>query len=425
MSFTDFNLNNKILNAINDCNYLQTTPIQKEVIPHILKNKDVQAIAPTGSGKTASFILPILHNLLKNNDNTSEIKALIIVPTKELAVQINQSILKYAINTNIKSHCIFGGTKMKSDINNLKNQIDILVCTTGRLSQHIKDNTINISNVKYLVLDEADTLLEMGFIHEINLALQNISKDSQISLFSATMGNSIKKLSDKILKNKVCINIDKKQKETHKIKQIVYYISKEQKVDLLSFLIGKNYQDRFIVFTRTKHIAKEVYEKLQKSGLKCLNLQGDMTQAARLKSIKEFKNKKAQVLIATDITARGIHIDALEHVINYDIPNSVDDYVHRIGRTGRAGKSGNAINLVSNSEIYSLKIIEKKLQFKMTEVFEDGFGLDISDDVKSVKIIVKKEEKSATKGAYGKKEVNNKKKKLKGKRSGWNIYDNR
>jgi len=425
MLFKDLLLNQKLLDAIKTCNYENPTPIQKQIIPHILKNRDVQAIAPTGSGKTASFVLPILHNLLKLNDKNIYIKALIIAPTKELVVQIQKNIQKYATNTNINSFAIFGGRKISVDINHLQNPADILVCTTGRLDQHIKNKSINLSNVKYLVLDEADTLLEMGFINEINKVLQTIPSDSQISLFSATMGTSVKKLSDKILNKKVCVNIDKEQKATHKIDQKVYYLSKEEKINFVSFLIGKNYKDRFIVFTRTKQTAKIVFESLVKTGLKCLNLQGDMTQSARLKSIDNFKKHKAQVLVATDITARGIDIEALECVINYDIPNSVDDYIHRIGRTGRAGKDGNAISLVSPSEVYSLKVIERKLQFKMSEEFEDGFGINVKDDIKAPKIMVKKEKKQKIKGAYGAKKTDPKRKKLKGKRSGWNIHDSR
>ena len=425
MSFEDLSLNSKLLNAIKSSNYTIPTPIQKEIIPHILKNRDVQAIAPTGSGKTASFVLPILHNLLKQNDTNIYIKALIIAPTKELAVQINQSIKKYAQNTNITSDVIFGGTKMASDVKMLEKSPDILVCTTGRLAQHFKEKSINLNNVRYLVLDEADTLLDMGFINEITLTLETIPSDSQISLFSATMGTSIKKLSDKILKQKVCVNIDKVHKQTHKINQKVYFLSKSEKVALLSYLIGKKYKDRFIVFTRTKHTAKIVFEELVKSGLKCLNLHGNMTQAARLKSIDNFKKKKAQVLVATDITARGIDIEALEFVINYDIPNSVDDYIHRIGRTGRAGRDGEALSFVSPAEVYSFKVIERTLQFKMTEVIEEGFSNKRDEDEKTVKITVKKEKKEKTSGAYGKKSQEPKRKKLKGKRSGWNIQDNR
>jgi len=425
MLFKDLNLDHKILKAVESCNYLQTTPIQEEIIPHILKNRDVQAIAPTGSGKTASFVLPIINNLLKSNKNDGQIKALIIAPTKELAVQINANIKKYAINTNLKSFVIYGGTKMAADVKNLQEDIDILVCTTGRLNQHLKEKTINLNYVNTLVLDEADTLLDMGFINEINLVIETISNEVQILLFSATMGSSVKKLSDKILKKKVCVNIDKEQKATHKINQNVYYLAKEEKLNLCSYLIGKSYKSRFIVFTRTKHTAKIVFDSLVKSGLNCLNLHGDMTQAARLKSIDAFRKNKAQVLVATDITARGIDIEALECVINYDMANSVDDYIHRIGRTGRAGRDGEAISFVSTSEIYSLRVIEKKLQLKMTELEEDGFGLDIKDDIKAPKIMIRKDEKQKTRGAYGTKKTDPKRKKLKGKRSGWNIHDDR
>lgn len=426
MSFEQFGLKDEILGAIDSCSYQRPTPIQEKIIPHILKKRDVQAIAPTGTGKTAAFLLPIIQNLLKNKNDSNGIRALIVAPTKELAVQINKNIIQYCINTTLKSEVIFGGAKMASQVTKLEKKVDIIVATTGRLVEHIKQKTINLKNVEVLVLDEADTLLDMGFINEINKVIETIGNKHQTLLFSATLGESIKKLSDKILDKKVCVNIDKEQKATHKIKQSVYYVAKAQKDDLVSFLIGRAYKDRFIVFTRTKFGAKKVYNALKEAGVKCISLHGDLTQGARLKAIQEFRDNKAQVLVATDITARGIDIAALECIINYDIPNSVDDYIHRIGRTGRAGKIGNAISLVSPSEIYSLKVIENKLQLKLTELTEDGFIDDTKDKIKSPKIVVKKEEKRKTKGAFGNK---NKKepsrKKLKGKRAGWNIQDNR
>ncbi|MCK5294329.1 MAG: DEAD/DEAH box helicase, partial [Arcobacteraceae bacterium] len=324
------------------------------------------------------------------------------------------------------SEVIFGGAKMASQITKLEKKVDIVVATTGRLVEHIKQKTINLKNVEVLVLDEADTLLDMGFINEIDKVIETIEQKSQILLFSATLGESIKKLSDKILDKKVCVNVDKAQKATHKINQSVYYVSKEEKDDLVSYIIGKQYKDRFIVFTRTKFGAKKVYEAITKAGVKAISLHGDLTQGARLKAIQEFRDDKAQVLVATDITARGIDIKALECIINYDIPNSVDDYIHRIGRTGRAGEIGNAISLVSPSEVYSIRVIEKKLQFKLTEKTEEGFGREVRDEIKSPKIFVKKEEKRKTKGAFGNKKRKEKpRKKLKGRRAGWNIHDDR
>jgi ATP-dependent RNA helicase RhlE len=424
MSFKKFGFKPEILDAIKQCNYTQPTPIQELIIPHILKSRDVQAIAPTGTGKTGAFALPIIQNILKK-EKTSGIKALILAPTKELAVQIHKNIVQYTINTDLKSVVIFGGAKMASQVTKLADDIDIVVATTGRLVEHIKQNTINLSNIEMLVLDEADTLLDMGFINEIDKVIETIGKKIQILLFSATLGESIKKLSDKILDKKVCVNIDKAQKATHKINQSVYYVSKNEKDELISYLIGKNYKDRFIVFTRTKEGAKQVFKSITNAGVKAISLHGDLTQGARLKAIEAFRNNKAQVLVATDITARGIDIKALECIINYDIPNSVDDYIHRIGRTGRAGEIGNAISLVSPSEIYSLKVIERKLQLKLKEKKEVGFGKDMVDEIKSPKIVIKKEEKRKTSGAFGKKKKEPSRKKLKGKRSGWNILDNR
>ena len=424
MDFTQFGLHKDILKAIERCKYKETTPIQELIIPHILKKRDVQAIAPTGTGKTAAFSLPIIQNIIKQQQ-TNSIKALILAPTKELAVQIHKNIQQYTIETNITSEVIFGGAKMANQITQLSKNPNIVVATTGRLIEHIKQNTINLSNIEVLVLDEADTLLDMGFVNEIDKVIETIGRKIQILLFSATLGESIKKLSDKILDKKVCVNIDKTQKATHKINQSVYYVAKSEKDELVSYLIGKNYKDRFIVFTRTTEGAKQVYKAISDAGIKSISLHGDLTQGARLKAINEFRENKAQVLVATDITARGIDIKALEYIINYDIPNSVDDYIHRIGRTGRAGEVGNAISLVSPSEVYSLKVIERKLQLKMVEKKEKGFGKDILDDIKSPKIVVKKEEKRKTKGAFGKKKKEPSRKKLKGKRSGWNILDNR
>jgi len=424
MDFTQFGLHKDILKAIERCKYKGTTPIQELIIPHILKKRDVQAIAPTGTGKTAAFSLPIIQNIIKQQE-TNSIKALILAPTKELAVQIHKNIQQYTIETNITSEVIFGGAKMANQITQLSKNPNIVVATTGRLIEHIKQNTINLSNIEVLVLDEADTLLDMGFVNEIDKVIETIGRKIQILLFSATLGESIKKLSDKILDKKVCVNIDKTQKATHKINQSVYYVAKSEKDELVSYLIGKNYKDRFIVFTRTKEGAKQVYKAISDAGIKSISLHGDLTQGARLKAINEFRENKAQVLVATDITARGIDIKALECIINYDIPNSVDDYIHRIGRTGRAGEVGNAISLVSPSEVYSLKVIERKLQLKMVEKKEKGFGKNIQDDIKSPKIVVKKEEKRKTKGAFGKKKKEPSRKKLKGKRSGWNILDNR
>ena len=426
MSFTQFGLKDGILEAITKCNYQTPTPIQELIIPHILKKRDVQAIAPTGTGKTAAFTLPIIQNLIKNQSDSNGIRALIIAPTKELAVQIHNNVKKYCEYTDITSEVIFGGAKMASQISKLEQKVDIVVATTGRLVEHIKQKTINLKNVEMLVLDEADTLLDMGFINEIEKVIETIEQKSQILLFSATLGESIKKLSDKILDKKVCINVDKAQRATHKINQSVYYVTKDEKDELVSYLIGKQYKDRFIVFTRTKFGAKKVFEAITKAGVKAISLHGDLSQGARLKAIQEFRDEKAQVLVATDITARGIDIKALECIINYDIPNSVDDYIHRIGRTGRAGEIGNAISLVSSSELYSLRVIENKLQLKLTEKTEKGFGKYEKDAIKSPKIVVKKEEKRKTSGAFGnKKKKEAPRKKLKGKRSGWNILDER
>jgi ATP-dependent RNA helicase RhlE len=430
MSFDKFALSKKILDAVKDCNYTTPTPIQENIIPFILKGKDVQAVAPTGSGKTAAFVLPIIEELSKNSDDSFRLpRALILVPTRELAVQIDENIKKYAKNTDLKSLTIFGGTKLEPQRNKLQKSLDIIVATPGRLVDHIKDKSIDLGHLEMLVLDEADTMLDMGFINEINQVFESLHSKVQMMLFSATMGERVKELAERLLDAPHGVNIDKKQKATHKIEQFVYYISKEEKNELVSYLIGKNYLKQYIVFTRTKQSAEEVYEFLKEAGLRCDSLHGDKTHGNRQKAIKKFRDGDIQVLVATDITARGIDINGLEYIINYDIPNAVDDYIHRIGRTGRAGMDGNAISLVSSSEVYSLKVIERKLQLKVKELKEDGFGIKDEDREKSPKIIIKKEQKRKVKGAFGnqKKKMNKepKKKKLRGKRSGWNIKDSR
>lgn len=403
MNFKDFRLSKPVQDAIIDCGYNEPTPVQIKAIDHLVKGKDMQAIAPTGSGKTAAFTLPIIEKLNNSHKDTFRIpRALILVPTRELASQIDENIKQYAKYTPLQSMVVFGGAKIEPQKKQLQNPLDFIVATPGRLAEHIKEKSVNLAHIEYLVLDEADTMLDMGFSHEISIILDNLAQKPQTMLFSATLGESIKDLSGKILELPVSINVDKKQTGTRKIEQSVYFISKEEKKELISYLIGKEYLKQFIVFTRTKDIANEVNTFLQSSGLKTDYLHGNKSHANRLKTIKAFKNGDIQVLVATDITARGIDIQGLEYIINFDIPNSVDDYIHRIGRTGRAGGEGNAISLVSSSEIYSMKVIERKLQFKFKVQKEDGFGDNIQDGASVAQnIIVKKDKKRKSEGAFG------------------------
>lgn len=431
MDFSEFKLSTALQDAIKQCDYSEPTEIQIKAIDHLVKGKDMQAIAPTGSGKTAAFTLPIIEKLYKENQLANIPKALILVPTRELASQINENIQRYAINTNVKSLVIFGGEKIEPQKKKLSNPLDIIVATPGRLAEHIKDKSISLDQIEYLVLDEADTMLDMGFSHEIDIIFNALSMKPQTMLFSATLGESIKDLSAKVLEAPVCINVDKKQKATKKINQSVYFVSRKEKKELIAFLIGKEYLSQFIVFTRTKEIADEVNVFLQKAGLKSDALHGDKSHANRMKTINSFKENNIQVMVATDITARGIDIQGLEYIINYDIPNGVDDYIHRIGRTGRAGRVGNAISLVSSSEIYSMKVIERKLQFKFKEKKEEGFGEDIRDGgVEVPNIIAKKEKSRKTAGAFGHKKQKKasgvkKKKTTKRDRAGANDFKGR
>ena len=420
MNFQDLKLSNELQEALKSCDYKAPTPIQEKIILPILKGKDVQAIAPTGSGKTAAFSLPIIEKLFKNSkqEGIRLPRALILVPTRELAVQIDTSIKKYSKFTELISGTLFGGTKMEPQINKLKKTIDILIATPGRLAEHIKEKNINLGHIEFLVLDEADTMLEMGFSSEMGVIFEALEKKPQTMLFSATLGESIKKLGETILQSATCVNIDKTQKETHRIVQSVYYVNRDEKASLASLLIAREYQEQFIVFTRTKQTAEEVYTYLVESGLSCESLHGDKTHGKRQLAIQKFREKAVRILVATDITARGIDIKELKYIINYDIPNSLEDYIHRIGRTGRAGMDGNAISLVSQSEIYSQKVIEQKLHIKMEIRKEDGFGLDEEDLIKAPKIIVRKEAKREVKGAFGHKKPKEKTKKKTTKRDG-------
>ena len=401
MQFDDFKLSHFILDAIKDCGYTEPTEIQIKAINHLIKGKDMQGIAPTGSGKTAAFTLPMIEKLQKKDSDIIP-RALILVPTRELAVQIDENIKEYAKNTDLSSTVIFGGAKIEPQKKRLQKSLDIIVATPGRLAEHIKEKSVDLARIEYLVLDEADTMLDMGFSHEINIILNKFLFKPQTMLFSATLGEPIKELSGKILDAPVVINVDKNKKTSKKITQNAYYVSNEEKSALLSFIIGQKYLSQFIVFTRTKETANEVNKSLKDAGLKCDYLHGDKTHARRLATIKSFKDNDIQVLVATDITARGIDIQGLEYIVNYDIPNSVDDYIHRIGRTGRAGREGTALSLVSNSEIHSMRLIEKKLQFKFKMLKVDGFGEDISDGlITTANIVMKKEKKRKSDGAFG------------------------
>ncbi len=380
MSFTKLGLNNHILKAIKEQGYTKPTPIQSQAIPVILQKKDILAGAQTGTGKTAGFTLPLLELLSrsKKTDTKRKIKALILTPTRELTAQVAQSVELYGKYLPYKTATIFGGVKINPQINKLKKGVDIVIATPGRLLDHISQKTINLRDVEFLILDEADRMLDMGFINDIKKVLAVLPKQKQTLLFSATYSDAIKKLSDKLLNSPALIEVARRNTSAEIIKQAVYHVDKLRKRELLSHLIKDGKWKQVLVFTRTKHGANRLTGQLEKDGISASAIHGNKSQNARTKALAEFKDGKISVLVATDIAARGIDIDQLPHVVNYELPNVSEDYVHRIGRTGRAGNKGEAISLVCVDEDEFLTNIEKLIKKDIPKVWLKGFKPDPS-----------------------------------------------
>ena len=380
MSFSKLGLNNNILKAIKEQGYTKPTPIQAKAIPTILQKKDILAGAQTGTGKTAGFTLPLLE-LLSRSKKTSakhKVRALILTPTRELCAQVGESVELYGKYLPYKSAIIFGGVKINPQINKLKKGVDIVIATPGRLLDHIAQKTINLSDLEFLILDEADRMLDMGFINDIKKILAIVPKHKQTLLFSATYSDEIKKLSDKLLNSPALIEVTKRNTSSEIVKQAVYHVDKTRKRELLSHLISDGKWKQVLVFTRTKHGANRLTSQLEKDGIPASAIHGNKSQNARTKALAEFKDGKVRVLVATDIAARGIDIDQLPHVVNFELPNVSEDYVHRIGRTGRAGNKGEAISLVCVDEDEFLKNIEKLIKKDIQKVWIKGFKPDPS-----------------------------------------------
>ncbi len=375
MSFSNLGLSKPILRAIKEQGYTKPTPIQKKAIPLILEKKDVLAGAQTGTGKTAGFTLPLLQHLtqLPNTKGKPQVKALILTPTRELAAQVGESINLYGKYLPYKSTVIFGGVGIKPQINSLKKGVDIVVATPGRLLDLIEQKAILLSNIEFLILDEADRMLDMGFIHDIKKILKLLPSKRQNLLFSATFSDDIKKLADKLLNRPTLIEVAQRNKTSEIVEQVVHPVDKERKRELLSHLINSEKWEQVLVFTRTKHGANRLSTQLEKDGITSAAIHGNKSQSARTKALANFKDGKIRVLVATDIAARGIDIDQLPHVVNYELPNVPEDYVHRIGRTGRAGNKGKAVSLVCIDEDALLKNIQKLIKSPIERVRIKGF----------------------------------------------------
>ena len=380
MSFTNLGLSKPILKAIEDQGYTSPSPIQAQAIPLVLEGKDVLAGAQTGTGKTAGFTLPILelmmHRSLKRQK--FKVRALILTPTRELAAQVHQNVEDYSKYLPFTSTVVFGGVGINPQKAKLKNGVDILVATPGRLLDLIGQKALDLSNVEFFVLDEADRMLDMGFIHDIKKVLAMLPSDKQSLLFSATFSASIKKLADSLLDNPTLIEVAKRNTSAQTISQKVHFVDKGRKKELLVHLIKRDNWHQVLVFTRTKHGANKLTQHLEIEGIKAAAIHGNKSQGARTRALADFKANDIQVLVATDIAARGIDIDQLPHVINYELPNVPEDYVHRIGRTGRAGNEGVALSLVCVDEHEFLDDIEKLIKKDIEKEEIDGFAVDPS-----------------------------------------------
>ena len=374
MSFKDLGLKDALLRAIKEKGYTTPSPIQEKAIPHILAGKDVLASAQTGTGKTAGFTLPVIQYLSETkHPKYRPIRALILTPTRELAAQVYDNVKEYSSYLNIKSTVIFGGVKAASQIATLRKGVDVFVATPGRLLDLHNQKVISFKRVDVFVLDEADRMLDMGFVRDINKIISYMPSKRQNLLFSATFSKEIKQLAQNLLKNPVMVEAEPENSTAEMVNQKVYRVNKKQKTIIITNLIKEGNWNQVLVFMRTKHGANKLTKKLLQSGVSAAAIHGNKSQGARTKALENFKSNAVRVLVATDIAARGLDIPLLPHVVNYELPNVPEDYVHRIGRTGRAGASGQAISLVCSEETEYLKEIEKLLGTRLADEIIEGF----------------------------------------------------
>jgi len=401
MSFEKLGLIKPLLLAISELGYEHPTLIQKRAIPLVLAKSDIFATAQTGTGKTAAFGLPILQKLRKTEATDSRVlKAVILSPTRELSIQIFEDLSNYAKHMKVECAILVGGKDIASQQRAMKKGVDIVIATPGRFLEHV-ENGLDIHNIEVFVLDEADRMLDMGFSKEIRKIHPLLPKRHQTLLFSATYSDKVRKLSKLVLNKPAFIETSKKNSTVDTINQIAYLVDTDRKAELLAYLIGSRNYPQVLVFTRTKASADILVEELKKDGLKCGIIHGDKTQANRLKTLKQFKEGKIKVLVATDIASRGLDIEHLPYVINYELPSVPEDYVHRVGRTGRAGRNGEAISLIDIYEKYDIKEIEILIGMKIPKETVDGFEPDPTIRRKDVDV---QKLKGEHKRASGKKE---------------------
>lgn len=403
--FSSLGLNKTLIATLTQSNYSEPTPIQAQAIPFIIEGCDVMAGAQTGTGKTAAFALPILHNLMASPKQTSAsngVKALVLAPTRELAQQIHTNFEKYSAGTGLKIGLAYGGASLSVQITALKQGVDVLVATPGRLIDFIFKKAILLEQLEYLVFDEADRMLDMGFKDEINMILKRVPKQRQTLLFSATLDDGIFKLSKSLMNKPKLIEVSERNAVATEVEQIVYNVDADRKRELMSHMIGSKNWKQVLIFTRTKQDADELAKEMCKDGIKTQSIHGDKSQGARDKALTDFKEGKIRALTATDVAARGLDIQDLKYVFNYQLPYIAEDYIHRIGRTGRNGESGLAISLLSVGEEYLLEEIEAILDTRLNQQWLQGYEPDLTKVIKTDRKNTKTAQKRrAKKRAFG------------------------
>jgi ATP-dependent RNA helicase RhlE len=387
MNFTQFEFNPKITAGIQACNYETPTPIQEQAIPAILDGRDIMGLAQTGTGKTAAFVLPILQRLL--NGPRGKVRTLIVAPTRELAEQIHSDITKLAGQTGLRSIAIYGGVSKLPQVKKIRAGVEIIVACPGRLLDHLNDGSFNLANVEQLVLDEADHMFDMGFLPDIRRILKAVPGKRQTLLFSATMPGEIRHLAEDILNNPVRVQIAH-SRPTATVEHMLYPVEQNSKMSLLKDIMSKTEMPITLIFTRTKYRAKNLARHLQKTGYAATSLQGNLSQQQRHKALNGFKKGEFKVLVATDIAARGIDVSGISHVINYDVPDTVEAYTHRIGRTGRASRTGEAFTFASRDDRKIITQIERTLGKKMVRINDHAFTVESSDRTPPPKQVGKK-----------------------------------
>lgn len=376
MQFDQLGLAPELLRAASEQGYREATPVQAEAIPAVLAGQDLLAGAQTGTGKTAGFTLPLLQRVLLETQRRGTVRALVLTPTRELAAQVHQSVKDYGQFLRFRSAEIYGGVSIRPQLTRLRQGVDILVATPGRLLDHVGQKTVDLSALEILVLDEADRMLDMGFIHDIRRIVRATPDRRQTLMFSATFSKDIRKLAKDFLREPVEVQVAARNSTAERVTQRLYPVEKGRKRELLSELIGQGNWQQVLVFTRTKHGANRLAGQLEKDGISAAAIHGNKSQGARTRALAGFKSGEVRVLVATDIAARGLDIEKLPHVVNYELPAAAEDYVHRIGRTARAGQAGEAISLYCDDEQRQLRDIEKLLKTRIDRVTRPGYEID-------------------------------------------------